>query len=97
MRPDRRCISKKKAKKLLLIDIGLPSRWFLQGSPQLNNFKCVFRFRENTNRFPKAKLVIVTLIIELEYLLKCRQIMGAETFGVLDMIKTLRREINWTE
>ena len=55
------------------------------------------RFRENTNRFPKAKLVIVTLIIELEYLLKCRQIMGAETFGVLDMIKTLRREINWTE
>ena len=48
-------------------------------------------------RFPKAKLVIVTLIIELEYLLKCRQIMGAETFGVLDMIKTLRREINWTE
>ena len=53
------------------------------------------RFRENTNRFPTAKQVIVTLIIELEYLLKCREVMCNRNFGVLDMIKTLRREINW--
>ena len=53
------------------------------------------RFRENTERFPTARQVIVTLIIEMENLLKCREKVGEGNFGILEMILSLKREINW--
>ena len=53
------------------------------------------RFRENQERYPTPKQVIVTIIIELEHLLKCKDKMGVRSYEIFNMISILRSEINW--
>ena len=54
------------------------------------------RFRENIERRPTNRMLILTCIIELQKLVPCRLRMGTDVVGLNEVITELRREIHWS-
>ena len=53
------------------------------------------RFRENVDRFPTIRMMVLTLIIELQKLVPAKRRVDERTCGHVDIIKLLRIEMNW--
>ena len=53
------------------------------------------RFRENVDRFPTIRMMVLTLIIELQKLVPAKRRVNKRTCGLVDIIKPLRIEMNW--
>ena len=53
------------------------------------------RFRENVDRFPTIRMMVLTLIIELQKLVPAKRRVNKRTCGLVDIIKLLRIEMNW--
>ena len=55
------------------------------------------RFRENTARYPTTKLVLISMILELQKLISLKNKNGEETDSLEMVNLKLKQEINWTQ
>ena len=53
------------------------------------------RFRENVDRYPTIKMMMLTLIIELQKLVPAKRRVNKRTCGLTDIIQQLRIEMQW--
>ena len=53
------------------------------------------RFRENVDRYPTIKMMMLTLIIELQKLVPAKRRVNKRTCGLTDIIQQLRIEMRW--